>query len=120
LNKKSYCFIIHVLKQRSKEQVMNEAMKADWIVAVYKADRRCRAGERFVARYPFSGMDRATVDRELRELTAQLYPPQAGWRFDVQQRYVTVRSLMSGQEVQIEADQRGGPCDPSRESYWSA
>jgi hypothetical protein len=94
-------------------------MKTDWIVAVYKADKRCKAGERFVAKYPFSGMDRAAVDRELRELTAQLYPQKQGWRFDVQERYATVVNLMSGKPVQIEADQRGGPCDPSMERYWS-
>jgi hypothetical protein len=96
-----------------------EMSKQDWIVAVYKQDRRTRAGERFVTRYPFSGMDRATVERELRELTAQLYPAKQGWRFDVQERYATVRNLMTGQEVQIEASERGGPCDPSMERYWS-
>lgn len=94
-------------------------MKTDWIVAVYKADRRCKAGERFVAKYPFSGMDRDAVERELRELTAQLYPQKQGWRFDVQERYATVVNLMSGKEVQIEASDRGGPCDPSMERYWS-
>lgn len=94
-------------------------MKTDWIVAVYKRDRRCKAGERFVAKYPFSGMDRDTVARELRELTAQLYREADGWRFDVQERYATVRSLMTGELVQIEASERGGPCDPSMERYWS-
>jgi hypothetical protein len=94
-------------------------MKTDWIVAVYKADKRCKAGERFVAKYPFSGMDRDTVARELRELTAQLYPEKDGWRFDVQERYATVRSLMTGELVQIEAEDRGGPCDPSMERYWT-
>lgn len=94
-------------------------MKTDWIVAVYKADRRCKAGERFVAKYPFSGMDRAAVERELQALTAQLYPQKQGWRFDVQERYATVRNLMTGAMVQIEAEDRGGPCDPSMERYWS-
>jgi hypothetical protein len=94
-------------------------MKTDWTVAVYKRDRRCKAGERFVAKYPFSGMDRDTVARELRELTAQLYREADGWRFDVQERYATVRSLMTGELVQIEASERGGPCDPSMERFWS-
>ena len=94
-------------------------MKTDWIVAVYKADRRCKAGERFVAKYTFSGMDRDTVERELRELSQQLYRKKDGWRFDVQERYATVVNLMTGKEVQIEASDRGGPCDPSMERYWS-
>jgi hypothetical protein len=59
------------------------------------------------------------VARELRELTAQLYREADGWRFDVQERYATVRSLMTGELVQIEASERGGPCDPSMERYWS-
>jgi hypothetical protein len=92
--------------------------KKDWTVAVYKADKRCKAGERFVAKYPFSGMDRATVERELRELTAQLYPKKDGWRFDVQERYVTVKNLMTGKDVQIEAD-TPWCCNPASEAYWS-
>jgi len=60
-------------------------MKTDWMVTVYKADRRCKAGERFVSKYPLKGMARDTVARELRELSAQLYPDKDGWRFDIQQ-----------------------------------
>ncbi len=93
-------------------------MKKDWTVAVYKTDRRCKAGERFIAKYPFSGMTRETVERELKELSAQLYPQKDGWRFDVQERYMTVRSLMTGKEVQIEAD-TPWCCNPASESYWS-
>lgn len=93
--------------------------KKDWMVAVYKRDRRCKAGERFVAKYPFSGMDRDTVQRELNDLAQVLYPQKDGWRFDVQERYATVRNLMTGKDVQIEAEDRGGPCDPSMERYWS-
>jgi hypothetical protein len=92
--------------------------KKDWTVAVYKADKRCKAGERFVAKYPFTGMDRATVERELRELTAQLYPKKDGWRFDVQERYMTVKNLMTGKDVQIEAD-TPWCCNPASETYWS-
>lgn len=90
----------------------------EWTVAVYKRDRRCKAGERFVAKYPFSGMDRAGLERELRELTARLYPKKDGWRFDVQERYVTVKSLMTGKDVQIEAD-TPWCCNPASESFWS-
>ena len=90
----------------------------EWMVAVYKRDRRCKAGERFVAKYPFSGMDRAAVERELRELTAQLYPAKAGWRFDVQERYTTVKNLMTGKDVQIASD-TPWCCNPASETYWS-
>jgi hypothetical protein len=75
-----------------------------WIVRVYKQDRRCKAGERLVAEYPFQAVDRAALDQELR---------------DVQDRYVTVKNLMTGAPVQIEAQAQGGPCDPSTERYWT-
>jgi hypothetical protein len=32
---------------------------------------------------------------------------------------VQVKSLMSGQMVTIPLENRGGPCDPSMERYWS-
>ena len=32
---------------------------------------------------------------------------------------VTVKSLMTKQDVQIRKCDRGGPCDPSTERYWS-
>jgi len=32
---------------------------------------------------------------------------------------VKVKNLMSGEEVEIDWDQKGGPCDPSTERFWS-
>jgi hypothetical protein len=93
-------------------------MKQNWIVNVYKKDRRTKSGERFVAKYPFSGMARDTVERELRELTAQLYPQKDGWRFEVNPATKIVRNLMSGKEVEIDYDTPRS-CDPSSELYWS-
>lgn len=93
-------------------------MKQDWIVSVYKADRRTRTGERFVSKYPFNGMDRDTVERELRELAVALYPQKSGWRFDVQPAMKTVKNLMTGKLVEIAADTPLS-CDPSSETYWS-
>jgi hypothetical protein len=93
-------------------------MKQDWIVAVYKTDRRCKTGERFISKYPFKGMDRETVERELRQLTVQLYPQKSGWRFDVQPAMKTVKNLMTGKEVEIASD-TPWCCNPASETYWS-
>lgn len=93
-------------------------MKQDWKVTVYKADRRTKKGERFISSYQFSGMDRDTVERELRELTAQLYPKKDGWRFEVEPATKIVKNLMTGQDVEIAAD-TPHCCDPSTETYWS-
>lgn len=34
-------------------------------------------------------------------------------------KMVTVKNLMTGQDVQIRAEDRGGVCDPSQERYWT-
>jgi hypothetical protein len=60
-------------------------MMQNWIVSVYKADKRYSSGERFVAKYPFLGADRDAIERQLLELTYELYPKKDGWRFDVQE-----------------------------------
>lgn len=92
--------------------------KQDWIVSVYKADKRCKSGERFVAKYPFSGMERDTVARELNGLVQVLYPQKSGWRFDVQPATKIVKNLMTGKDVEI-ASNTPLSCDPSSETYWS-
>ena len=92
--------------------------KQDWIVSVFKTDKRCKAGERFIAKYPFSGMDRDTVERELNGLAQLLYPKKNGWRFDVQPATRIVKSLMTGKDIEIAYD-TPHCCDPSTETYWS-
>ena len=93
-------------------------MKQEWKVTVYKKDRRTKSGERFVTSYRFSGMDRDGVARELNELTQVLYPNAAGWRFDVQPATKIVKNLMTGADVEIDAD-TPRCCDPSSELYWT-
>jgi hypothetical protein len=90
-----------------------------FIVKVFKKDRRCKAGERFVNRYPFPHCkDQAAVERELRELSAQLYPKKDGWRFEIMPATKIVKSLMTGQDVEIAAD-TPWCCNPASETYWS-
>jgi hypothetical protein len=93
-------------------------MKQDWTVTVWKRDRRTKTGERFVNRYPFSGMDRAAVERELLGLAQQLYPKVEGWRFEVHPATKVVKNLMTGAAVEIAYDTPRS-CDPSSELYWS-
>jgi len=90
----------------------------DWLVTVYKTDKRCKAGERFVAKYPFSGMDRDAVERELNGLAQLLYPKKNGWLFDVQPATKIVKNLMTGKDIEIASD-TPYCCDPSSERYWS-
>jgi hypothetical protein len=92
--------------------------KQDWIVSVYKADKRCKSSERFIAKYPFTGMARDAVQHELADLAQVLYPKKNGWRFDVQPATMIVKNLMTGQDVEIAAD-TPWCCNPASESYWS-
>lgn len=92
--------------------------KQDWIVTVFKKDRRCKTGERKTGQYPFRGMDREAVGRELLELSAALYPMRDGWRFEVEPATKTVKNLMTGEDVEIASD-TPWCCNPASESYWS-
>lgn len=92
--------------------------KQDWMVSVFKTDKRCKSGERFIAKYPFSGMDRDTVERELNGLAQLLYPKKDGWRFDVNPATRIVKNLMTGKDIEIAYD-TPHCCDPSTETYWS-
>lgn len=55
--------------------------------------------------------DRRALAARARQITEELVknPPEM----------VIVKSLMSGKDVAIRAVDRGGPCDPSTERYWS-
>jgi hypothetical protein len=92
-------------------------MRQDWLISIYRQDRRYRAGERLFIKYQLTGMDRSAVDREIRELRVPMYP-ESGWRFEVEPATRTVRNLMTGQNIEIAADT---PlcCDPSSERFWS-
>jgi hypothetical protein len=92
-------------------------MRQDWLISIYRRDRRYRAGERLFIKYQLQHMDRETVDREILELRVPLYP-ESGWRFEVAPATRTVRNLMTGQLVEIAAD-TPYCCDPSREAFWS-
>ena len=92
----------------------------NWIMYVYKADRRTKTGERFVNKYPLMGtnMDQAAAEREIRELTAQLYPAAQGWRIEARPATKIVKNLITGADVEIDAD-TPRCCDPSSETYWT-
>lgn len=94
-------------------------MEYGYRLKVYKADRRCKGGERFVKQYDYTGYDSRFMMEEVQDLHRQLYPKSAGWRLEFQPLTAMVKSLMSGQMVEIPYEDRGGPCDPSTERYWS-
>jgi hypothetical protein len=84
-------------------------------VKVFKKDRRTKAGERL-----YFKMDYNTDDRSMLEHVLKLtWSAAQGFRVEVNPTNVVVKNLMSGEDVTIRAEDRGGPCDPSMERYWS-
>lgn len=88
-----------------------------YTLIIHKFDRRTKEGLRPVGTYHFDRKDDAAMDREVRELRA-LYP-ESQFRISYNPRFCTVKSLMTGEELQIPREDRGGCCDPSMERYWT-
>jgi hypothetical protein len=92
-------------------------MKQDYTLYIYKADKRCKTGERLCSTTVWTGTDDNGMRRTVADLF-DLYPPSRGWRFDWTPSMRRVRSLMTGVEVEIAHDTPLA-CDPSSETFWS-
>ena len=92
-------------------------MKQDYTMYIYKADKRCKTGERLFSTTVWQARDEAGMRRECNELY-DLYPATKGWRMEYFPSMKTVRNLMSGVDIQIPHDTPRA-CDPSSELYWS-
>jgi hypothetical protein len=92
-------------------------MKQDYTMYIYKADRRCKTGERLFSTTVWTGRDEAGMRRESNELY-DLYPATKGWRFEYHPTKVTVKNLMTGKDVEIDRDTPWS-CNPASETYWS-
>ena len=92
-------------------------MKQNWTLYIYKADKRCKTGERLFSTTVWHAQDAEGMKRECNELY-DLYPATQGWRMECFPSMKTVRNLMSGALVEIAHDTPRS-CDPSSELYWS-
>jgi hypothetical protein len=93
-------------------------MKQDHTLYIYKADKRCKTGERLLSTTVWQHRDAAEMAREVRELQYDTWPKSQGYRCEFVATMKTVRNLMSGAEIQIPHDTPRS-CDPSSELYWS-
>ena len=84
---------------------------------IYKADKRCKTGERLFSTTVWNVKDDNGMRRTVGNLF-DLYPPIKGWRFDWTPGMKTVKNLMTGKAVQIAHDTPRS-CDPSSELYWT-
>jgi hypothetical protein len=84
---------------------------------IYKADKRCKTGERLFSTTVWNVKDDNGMRRTVGNLF-DLYPPIKGWRFDWTPSMKTVKNLMTGADIQIAHDTPRS-CDPSSELYWT-
>lgn len=91
----------------------------DWNLHVYKRDLRCKTRERKIKTYMYTNWTQAQMAAEVADLRQDLYKPADGWRLEFEASWYKTRSLMTGAEVTIRAEDRGGVCDPSQERFWS-
>lgn len=92
-------------------------MKQDYVMRIYKADKRTKSGQRIVSTTVWRDRTADDMKREQSELT-NLYPVEQGYRFEIDPAKMTVKNLMTGQDVEIASD-TPWCCNPASESYWS-
>lgn len=93
-------------------------MKQDYTLRIYKLDRRYKTGERLVSTTVWTYRDAESMEREVKELMFTGLYPASEFRFEYYPTYKTVKNLMTGEDVTIDADTPRS-CDPSSELYWS-
>jgi hypothetical protein len=93
-------------------------MKVNHTLYIYKADKRCKAGERLLSTTVWQNRDAAEMAREVRELQYDTWPVSQGYRMEFVPTMKTVKNLMTGVEIEIPHDTPRS-CDPSSELYWS-
>jgi len=84
---------------------------------IYRYDRRCKTGERFVGAYDFDRRDDEAMKREVVALRAAGYFDDM-FRIEYAPKFITVTNMMTGKPVEIAADTPWS-CRPDSESYWS-
>lgn len=91
--------------------------RKDWTIKVYKFDKRCKTGEKFIGRYEYCDKTHDNMVDELRDLRYKLYPRD---KFDLElyETWVTRTNLMTGKEFK-EHFETPTYCSPAFEAYWS-
>lgn len=92
--------------------------KQDYTMYIYKLDRRTKSGERRVSTTVWRDRTPAGMVRKVHELLFSGLYPVSQFRIEYFPTMKTVKSLMTGAEVQIAAD-TPWCCRPDSESYWS-
>jgi hypothetical protein len=89
----------------------------EYTLQVFKADHRTKTGDRLFTTMSIMAKD----DNQMRGIVAayfDMYSPDQGWRYEWCPAKRTVKSLMTGKDVEIDYDTPWS-CNPSSETYWS-
>jgi hypothetical protein len=82
----------------------------DYTVEIYKLDRRCKQGQKLVAKTDFTDMTLDAVERA--------NPRRPGYVVMIYETYVVRKNMMTGAEFRERYD-TPYYCSPASESYWS-
>jgi hypothetical protein len=93
-------------------------MRQDFTLYVYKTDRRYKAGERAIETTVVPNITKTLMAKTVIELMDSKYPSAEGYRIEYFPSKVTVKNLMTGQDVEIDRD-TPWCCNPASETYWS-
>lgn len=90
----------------------------DWTVEIYKLDRRYKDGQRIERVLSFNNETKDWAERTVKALQDGYYNPS---QYCIRwfNKFTTVKSLMTGKDVEIRTEDRGTVCDPSQERFWS-
>ena len=88
--------------------------KQDFTVYTYKIDKRTKSKEKLVGTRVLKDMDEQTM-KAIVVVALEMNP---GYRFEYFPTMKTVKSLMTGEDVQIPTD-TPWCCNPASETYWS-
>lgn len=93
-------------------------MKQDYTVFVRKVDRRTKSGFRAISTKVVVDMSKSEIETRA-TLLRKLYATMPGvYEVTYAPARMTVKSLMTGEDVQIDAD-TPWCCNPASETYWS-
>jgi hypothetical protein len=88
-----------------------------YTIEIYKLDKRTKEGKRLLGKYDYDRKDRASMEREVKELYPT-YKAKDGYEFNIVETMVTRTNAVSGKTFQERYD-TPYCCSASSESYWS-
>ena len=87
-----------------------------YVITVFRKDRRCKAGEKLQNKNTYANLSKSELFDRVEDWTRSF--PEPKFRVEWHPATKIVKSLMTGAEVEIDAD-TPRCCDPSSELYWT-